>query len=82
MERGISMKFIEVKDVDDKTHIVFIDKIICIGEGQHLEYFNNGRCEGYDGYAATHIICEDNIDITTYESTETIKKKLLEGDTV
>lgn len=73
------MKFIEVKDVDDKTHIVFIDKIICVGEGQHIKHFNNGRSEGCESFAATHIMCESNIDITTYESTETIKKKLLEA---
>ena len=69
-------KFIEVRDVEDKKHLVGIDKIIDIYEGQYVVHTDNGRCEGWEGYAATYIKCVDEKEIPTYETLAAIKLKI------
>ena len=71
-------KFIEVRDVEDKKHLVGIDKIIDIYEGQCAVYKCNGRCEGWEGRAATYIKCVDEQKIPTYETLDAIKIKIEE----
>ena len=69
-------KFIEIRDVKDKKHIVNIDKIIDIYEGQYVQHTKDGYNEMWEGFAATYVKCVDEEEIPTYETLDAIKFKI------